>query len=120
MRVAREDVFDAGIDGPVPLVWRRAFGMDRSGRRQFERREDGIEDMAAHVSERAGAEIKTLAPVCGMIIGVANKRALGADTEPEVPIEIRRNRVVSVWARRGIAPGLGAPGMDFLDFPDGA
>ena len=74
--------------------------------------------MAAHVTERAGAEVEPLAPVAGMIPAAADKRTFRADADPMIPVEARRNRIDAARLRLGIAPLLAAPGVDFLDLAD--
>ena len=87
---------------------------------EVERREYRIENVTPHIAEGSGAEINALSPVHRVIIAVANKRALGADPEPKVPIEAVRHGIAVGGKRRCIAPRLGNPGMCFLDLADDA
>ena len=111
---------DQRIKRPIPLVGSRSFGTNGKRRAQSDSREHGIEYMAAHVAESAGAEVESFAPFRRMIIALADKGARGADTKPKVPVEAHRHGVGGVGTRRRVAPGLGAPGVDFLDLADGA
>ena len=82
---AGEDVVDDGVVRPVVPARRRAFGADGDRRGQGERGEDRVEDVAAHVAERAGAEVEALAPVAGMVVAAAEERPLRGDAEPAGP-----------------------------------
>ena len=84
------------------------------------RAEDRVEDVAAHVAERAGAEVEPLPPVARVVVAVADERPLGRDAEPQVPVEPRGHRVVLVGLRVRVAPRLAAPRVDFLHLPDRA
>ena len=71
---------NARIHGPIPLVGRRPFGADGERGMQANRFEDRIENMAAHITKRAGAEVDAFAPIDRMIITIADVRTFGANS----------------------------------------
>ena len=107
------------IQRPVAVVWRRTFATHGDGRAQAERAEDRIENVAAHITECRRAEIDALAPVHRMV-NILHKRARLRHPDPVIPIQRRGNRVRLVLQGSRVAPLLLAPGVNFLDFADGA
>jgi len=64
---------------------RRTLGLDAPRFTQLKRPEGGVDDVAPHVSQGAGAKIPPAAPlerVVGRMIGALRRRA-----EPEVPVQ---------------------------------
>ena len=104
---------------PVMAGRRRTFRAHGDRRGQFERRENRIVDVAAHVAERGRAEIDPLAPVARMIVAIEIRPRL-RDAQPQVPVERRRHGVGAIGHRLGVAPFLFAPGVDLLHLADGA
>ena len=117
---AREGIDDFAVDRPVPCVRRRAFGSDGNRGVELEALKNRIEDVAAHVTKCAGAEVEAHAPVFRMIVSAADERTLGADAEPQVPVKTLRHGIGLVRPGRRVAPCLGRPCVDVLDFTDRA
>ena len=117
VRGALEGVFDDGVDGPVILVRCRAAGDDGGGRGETEGAEPTAEHVAAHVTERAGAEIAAAAPVAGVIVAV-DITALAADAEPLVPIEFGGDGIALRGAQTQVTPFFVGEGMHFRHFAD--
>ena len=65
---AGKDVAHLRVEAPVVAVGRTAVGPDRAGGRQRQRRENRVEDVAAHVAERAGAEVEPLSPFARVVV----------------------------------------------------
>ena len=82
---AGEGVMHDGVVGPVGFVRRRAFALHGERRGQGQGLEDRVVDMAAHVAERAGAEVEPLAPVAGMVVAAADEGPLADDAQPQNP-----------------------------------
>ena len=75
--------------------------------------------MAAHVAERAGAEVEPFPPVSRMVIPL-QERPLGRHAEPGVPVQVRRHRVGAVGPRVPVAPLFPAPAMNLAHLADRA
>src|SRR5204863_10061244 len=80
---------------------------------------DGVEDVAAHVAEGAGAATEPLPPFAGMIVAL-DERPLGSYPQPQVPVKTGRHRVGPLRTRLRVAPRLAAPRMHFLHLADRA
>ena len=114
-----EHVFDFGVDGPTPFVWCGTDAFHGDGRGEFERMEDGIVDVAAHVAERACSEVEAFAPVAG-VVGAVDIGAFCGDAEPEVPCEALWYGIGVGGFRRAVAPLFAAPSVHLFDFSDDA
>ena len=116
---ARKDIMDDGVGGPVVLSRSGPFGTHRGRGRQGKGLEDRIVDVAAHVAERAGAEIEPAPPVRRMVVA-GDVVAGRGDAEPPVPVERRRHRVLAVGPGIAVAPVLVAEGVHLADLADDA
>src|SRR6185436_18952008 len=65
---AGEDVLYLAIEAPAIGVGRAGLAADRERRRQRQRTEYRIENVATHVAKGAGAEVETLAPFAGVVV----------------------------------------------------
>src|SRR6185369_1143349 len=108
------------VESPIVGIRRRSLGTDRNGCAKIQRGENGIENMAAHITERTGAEIEPLPPISRVVIRVPDKRPLRTWAKPEIPIETRGHGVYTVGLRSGVSPGLRTPGVHFLNLSDSA
>src|SRR5262249_2308613 len=77
----------------------------------------GVEDVAGHVAERAGAEVEPLAPLARVVVAF-EERPLGRPAQPDVPVEVRRDRVGAVRPGGPGPPLLAAPAVDLLYLAD--
>ena len=111
---------NARIERPIRLAGCLPLGTDSYRSIEFERREHRIEYVTPHIAEGSGAKVGPFAPVHRVIIAVADKWPLGADPEPQVPIEAVRDGIVVRGKRRGVAPRLWNLGMCFLDLANDA
>jgi len=110
---------DLDIEAPTVVIGCIANAMDSDRISHRSGGEDGIEDVAAHVAEGAGAEIEPFAPFTWVVIA-GDEWAFGGDSEPGVPIEAAGRHVDAGGAGVTVAPLLAAPAMDLTDFADGA
>src|SRR5579864_4797251 len=76
--------------------------------------------MASHVAHGAGAEIEPTPPFEWMI-DILLERTLGGRTEPEVPVETLRHRILALRAGDALWPDRTVgPDVDLLDRADDA
>ena len=75
--------------------------------------------MAPHIPKRAGAKVKPLAPLAWMIVLRQVRPCLGY-TQPEIPVQSSRHRILTIGTSTGIAPALTAPTVNFPYLADGS
>ena len=114
-----EGVADDGVGGPVVFVGFGASGFEGKWGGEGYGFEDGVVDVAAHVTEGSCAVVEAFAPLSWVVVAldVVGVRS-GAD--PVFPVQAFGHFVFSVWFWGVIAPLFAAPCVDFLDLSDHA
>ena len=118
--IAREDILDGFVRGPDVLVHAAVFSGNCERSFDAERGEDGIENMAAEVSECTATEVLPVTPDKGMVTrGILAHRS---HAEPEIPVHMRGHFGTRSRSEAFVAfvTGDGDPGIHFFDFANRA
>ena len=109
-----------GLGEGLRVNARGQFALDDVGIAELERAERHVDGVAGHVAQGAGAEIIPAAPL-ERVIDVLLEGPLAGRAEPEIPVQVRRDRVLPARAVQALGPDRAVgPDMQFERFADHA